>query len=124
MPGVSKIYNYCAVVTLLREEGYEVFSIQERFSGKDDPFVLNLAKEQNALILTFDKDYGELIYHRKLPVPLGVVFFRFDPITPTEPAHLPLEYIKHPEILFDNLFTVLSRQSLRQKELPKMRRAN
>lgn len=113
-----------ASVILLREEGHEVFYILEKFPGKDDPFVLNLAKERDEIILIFDKDYGELIYHRKLPIPLGVIFFRFDPLTPKEPAYLLLEYLKQPEIIFNNLFTVISRQSLRQKELPKTAKAN
>ena len=103
----------------LREEGHEVFSILEEFSGIDDPFVMNLAIERKALILTFDKDYGELIYHRKLPVPPGVIFFRFNPLTPLDPALLLLEYLRQPEISFNGLFTVFSRQSMRQRELPK-----
>ena len=104
---------------LLREEGYTVYSILEECPGKDDPFVLELARKREAVILTFDRDYGELIYHRKLPIPHGVIYFRFDPITPTEPAHLLLEYLKQSEIAFYNLFSVITRQNLRQRELPK-----
>lgn len=107
-----------AAFLLLRERQHIVHSVLEEFPGADDPFVMNLARERNAVILTFDKDYGELIYHRKLPVPPGVIFFRFDPITPLEPATLILEYLKQPEINFDNLFTVIGRESLRQRELP------
>ena len=106
-----------ASVLLLRNE-HTVHSIIEEFPGTDDPFVLSLAKEREAIILTFDKDYGELIYHRKLPVPPGVIFFRMDPLTPSEPAHIILEYLKQAEISFAGLFSTISRQKLRQRELP------
>ncbi len=104
---------------MLRESGYDVYSIQEKHRGKDDPFVLSLAREIQAVILTFDRDYGELIYHRKMPVPIGVIYFRFDPFTPTEPAQLLQKYLEQSEIVFNGNFTVIERGNLRQRKLPK-----
>jgi predicted nuclease of predicted toxin-antitoxin system len=61
---------------LLRENGYIVKSIQEDYSGIDDVAVIKMAQEQNLIILTFDRDYGELIFKYAKDNPPSVVFFR------------------------------------------------
>ena len=61
---------------VLRENGYIVKSIQEDYTGIDDAGVIKIAQEQNLIILTFDKDYGELIFKYVKNNPPAVVFFR------------------------------------------------
>ena len=52
--------------------------------GSRDEEILNRAHAERLIILTFDRDYGELIYrHQGLP-PAGVVYFRVAPATPAE----------------------------------------
>jgi hypothetical protein len=43
-------------ILFLREHGYNVISIQEAHQGISDNDVLKIAKEQNLIILTFDRD--------------------------------------------------------------------
>ena len=62
-------------VTLLRDNGFEVKSIQEEFPGISDDIVMNIASELNLIILTFDSDYGELIFKHKKNNPPSVVYF-------------------------------------------------
>ncbi len=47
---------------LLREKGFVVKSIQEDFPGISDPEVMKITTRENLIILTFDSDYGELIF--------------------------------------------------------------
>jgi predicted nuclease of predicted toxin-antitoxin system len=56
--------------------GYEVISIQEKHQGISDREVLEVAKQSNALLVTEDSDFGELVfsYHEKS---VGVIFLRF-----------------------------------------------
>ena len=66
----------------LTENGINVFSITEQMPESTDRAILEKANKDNYIIITFDSDYGELIYKNKLPKPAGVVFFRFFPETP------------------------------------------
>jgi len=48
--------------------------------------VLEWAVCEDRIILTFDRDYGDLLFKRRLAPPAGVIYLRFDPATPLEPA--------------------------------------
>ncbi|MDP4241135.1 MAG: DUF5615 family PIN-like protein [Bacteroidota bacterium] len=64
---------------LLREAGFDVIRIQEIAPATEDPDVLSTAVAQQRILLTFDRDFGELIFHKKLTPPPAVLHFRFDP---------------------------------------------
>ncbi|RFP65758.1 hypothetical protein D0N36_07450 [Hymenobacter lapidiphilus] len=49
-------------VRFLRAAGLDVYSIQESAASVADTEVMALAGQLNRTILTFDRDYGELIY--------------------------------------------------------------
>lgn len=61
----------------LRAQGHDVFSVYESARGLDDPDVLALAVEENRILVTNDKDFGEMIFRGKQPH-RGVVFLRLD----------------------------------------------
>lgn len=48
-------------IRLLRNAGHNVVSVIEATPGGKDRDVLKRAHEENRVVLTFDKDYGELI---------------------------------------------------------------
>jgi predicted nuclease of predicted toxin-antitoxin system len=103
-------------VTLLRHSGFEVESIQESFPSLGDEQVLRRAVQHGSILLTFDRDFGDLIFNHHFPAPLGIVFFRFDLLNSDEPGHLVLKLIS--EIKIEGYITVVSRSNLRQRELP------
>ncbi|ADE35595.1 hypothetical protein Mmah_0058 [Methanohalophilus mahii DSM 5219] len=45
----------------LREKGCNVISITEQAKGCDDKTVLDIAKQRNAILITFDKQFGYVI---------------------------------------------------------------
>ncbi len=75
-----------ASVGHLREAGHDVLSITELSPGIPDTEVMQIAHNEQRIILTFDRDYGELVFRRRLPLPAGVIYLRFVPQTPSEPA--------------------------------------
>lgn len=101
----------------LREAGLDVVSISEEFPGITDQQVMTRAKNEGRIIVTFDSDYGELIYRQQLPVPLGIIYLRFIPDYPEEPAELLLELFKNDEIQLEKRFTVANRNQIRQRKL-------
>jgi predicted nuclease of predicted toxin-antitoxin system len=73
-------------VRLLRRAGFDIAAITEDSPGAKDSTVLTRAVSEQRVVLTFDRDYGELIYRAGLTPPSGIVYFRYDPLTPDEPA--------------------------------------
>lgn len=55
-----------AVVRQLRENEFSVIAIAESFSSIPDTQVLQIAVDRKAILLTEDKDFGELV-HRPSP---------------------------------------------------------
>ena len=63
------------IVDRLRLDGHEIFSIAESRPSVTDDAVLAEAAQRNAILLTADKDFGELVY-RLRRVNSGVVLTR------------------------------------------------
>jgi predicted nuclease of predicted toxin-antitoxin system len=75
-------------VVALREHGYAVGSVAKTIPAAPDEIVLQYAVSQNAVLITFDRDYGELIFKRKLAAPESVLYLRNIPASPTEMADI------------------------------------
>lgn len=50
------------IVTKLRVVGHTVLAVVEMFPSISDEAVLDIANEQGMVLLTGDKDFGELVY--------------------------------------------------------------
>ncbi len=64
------------IITHLRKKGYDVFAITEGLASMKDENVIENAYHENRIILTNDKDFGDLIFLQKLRHK-GVILFRF-----------------------------------------------
>lgn len=51
-----------AVVSAVRSAGHDVVSITERMPGAEDEQVIKLAATERRLLLTEDKDFGQLVF--------------------------------------------------------------
>lgn len=108
-----------AAVCHLRNCGHDVLAISEDCPGSTDQVVLSLAFEQKRFLITFDRDYGELIYVKKLPCPACVIYFRFIPTYAQEPAELTARLLETSGDLLQGSFIVLDRDGYRLRPLPK-----
>jgi predicted nuclease of predicted toxin-antitoxin system len=104
-------------IAMLRAARHDVVAITEAARGVSDEVVLARAVREERFILTFDRDYGELIFARRQEPPVGVFFFRFRPRTPEEPAQRLLAVLTLPEAHFQGQFTVIEREDMRQRPL-------
>jgi predicted nuclease of predicted toxin-antitoxin system len=105
-------------VRLLRRAGYDIVSITEDSPGAKDIDILARAAQERRIILTFDRDYGELVYRLKQANPPGIVYFRFDPTSPEEPAEHFLKLLAVKGLSLEEKFTVTERGQIRQRPLP------
>jgi predicted nuclease of predicted toxin-antitoxin system len=104
-------------IRLLREAGHEVESIAERAPGVEDASVLDRARRRGRILLTFDSDFGRLLFIEGRPPPLGVVYLRFAQQTPTEAAQILLSLLRSGMEL-EKRFTTVRRDRVRQRPLP------
>lgn len=63
------------VVNNLRKNSHDVVSAIEEFPSEADIALLKKAFRQNRVLITSDKDFGELIYKQRLPHK-GVILLR------------------------------------------------
>jgi predicted nuclease of predicted toxin-antitoxin system len=99
----------------LREAGYDVAAITEDSPGIEDREVLARAVLERRVILTFDRDYGELIYRLGLSPSSGVIYLRYQPRSPIEPAEQLLILLQTEGLQFEGKFTVIEREQMRQR---------
>ncbi|RME32780.1 MAG: hypothetical protein D6793_10600 [Thermoflexia bacterium] len=102
----------------LRLAGYDVRAVIEESPGAKDRELLIRAAEESRIVLTFDRDYGELVYRQRVAIPAGIVFFRFAPAYPAEPADYLLGMLSRQTISLEGRFTVIERGWIRQRPLP------
>jgi predicted nuclease of predicted toxin-antitoxin system len=102
----------------LREDGFDVSSMSELNPGVDDLEVLRTARQEQRILITFDRDFGELIFRDLAPVPPGVVYLRVLASYPEEPAGILADLLSNGEIDVAGRFTVVTRDHVRQRDLP------
>jgi predicted nuclease of predicted toxin-antitoxin system len=67
-------------VEVLRSLGHDVLWVAENCPSVRDEYVLDLAVRESRVLLTQDKDFGELAFRRGLPATSGIVLLRLLPI--------------------------------------------
>lgn len=63
------------VSQFLESLGYNSKSAKENFRGSSDIEILKQARKENRILVTNDKDFGDLIFNQKLNTS-GIIFLR------------------------------------------------
>jgi predicted nuclease of predicted toxin-antitoxin system len=96
----------------LRSQGYEVFSVYESARGIDDDEVIQKAFDENWILISSDKDFGNKVFreHREHR---GVILLRLEnESSANKIALLQRLLAEYPEQLSDN-FIVLTEKLIR-----------
>lgn len=104
-----------ASVLMLRSLGYDITSVGEDNPSISDESVMEIAETEARLILTFDRDYGELIYKHNYKPARGVIYLRLEKYTPEEPAKHVHELLSVFKIETDRRLTVYDGKNVRQR---------
>lgn len=101
----------------LRARGHDVRWIRTEAPGIDDRLVLHQARVEARLLITFDKDFGELAFRERLPAPAGVILFRIAGLAPTALTDLVVRAVESRED-WRSLFAVITNHHIRVVQLP------
>lgn len=63
-------------MAVLRAHGHDVSGARTDSPGAADHWILEQAEAEQRLVVTFDRDFGELAFRRHLPATCGTVLFR------------------------------------------------
>ncbi len=101
-----------AVVSKLRSEGYWVGYVAELAPGITDEEVLQQANTLNALLITSDKDFGELVF-RLGWIHTGVILLRLAGLDTDEKASVVVQTVQTHGAEMVGAFTVISPSTVR-----------
>lgn len=101
-------------VLFLRNAGYNVLYVGERLKSISDKTVLQMTIEEERTILTFDRDYGELIFRFQIKPPKGVIYLRLINYLPHERGQL-IHQLFQNALKTENMLTVFDGATIRQK---------
>ena len=65
------------VAQFLRNEGFDVASVAEGYPSIDDASILKRAYEEKRIVVTNDKDFGNLVFELNLKAK-GIILFRLE----------------------------------------------
>lgn len=94
-------------VDRLREDGHLVWYVTEMEPGVSDDMVLAMANQENALLLTADKDFGELIFRQRLHTH-GIVLIRLSGLSPSRKAQILTSVLKQHVTELSHAFAVIA----------------
>jgi predicted nuclease of predicted toxin-antitoxin system len=100
------------LIARLRKDGHDVYAVIEMSAGISDDEVLKQANQQGVVLLTGDKDFGELVY-RDRRYTCGIVLIRLSGLTTTEKVEIVANVINDHGSELANAFTVISQRNLR-----------
>ncbi len=104
-------------VRALRDAGHDVFSAAEASPGAADETLLARAHTEQRLIVTFDRDFGDLAARRGKSATSGILLLRLVPSSVDEVTRILIELLARSDVTLAGRLTVLDRTHLRQRPL-------
>ena len=100
------------IVKFLRESSFDILAITEKFPSTPDVDVLSIAYKEKRVLITNDKDFGELVFKDKKGSH-GVILIRM-PFNTTEEKIIKLDQVlKAKAIRIIKAFTVVTESKVR-----------
>jgi predicted nuclease of predicted toxin-antitoxin system len=100
-----------------RQAGFDVAWIKEIAAGASDETVLGLSMTEQRVLLTFDKDFGEMAFRKGTDSSCGVILFRPRLRSPEFLAKFIVEVLNQP-IDWTHHFSVAQESGIRVIPLP------
>jgi predicted nuclease of predicted toxin-antitoxin system len=104
-------------VTLARRSGLDIAWVKDLTPGADDDAVLALSVAEGRVLVTFDKDFGEMAFRQGKQATCGVILLRPRLRSPDYLAHFMLAVLTQP-LAWQGNFSVGREGQPRQVPLP------
>ena len=104
-------------VRALREAGFDVAYVREDAPGATDEALLTRCASEGLILLTMDKDFGELTFSRGIRGARGILLFRVQAKSPEDLTATILGVIQS-RIDWEDHFSVIGKARIRMTPLP------
>jgi predicted nuclease of predicted toxin-antitoxin system len=111
------------VIRELRKRGHDVLSVKELMRSEKDPSILARAQSEKRVVLTHDKDFGELAFRCGLPAQCGVILLRLSGDSREGDNQRVLEALDSRSD-WEGPFTVVEQNRIRMRPLPQLKSDN
>ena len=101
----------------LRLHGHDVIWIKTDAPGSSDKDILLCAADDSRILITFDKDFGELAFRAGLLAPSGIILFRIAPVSPSYIAQMAVSALGSRDD-WAGYFSVVEENRIRMTPLP------
>ncbi len=105
-----------ASVRLLLAQGIDILDIHSSHRGLSDEAIVTICNKEQRILVTFDRDFGELIFRKRLYPEFGVIYLRLTHFTPTRPAEILLELLRSKRYPFEKSIVVVDDKFIRQRK--------
>lgn len=102
-------------IKVLRDDGHDIYAIAESDASISDEQVIEKAIAENRIILTFDKDFGELVFKKGYRPEAGIIYFRWKHYNPEEPGKFLQSVFAKETLAFNSKMTVIDEENIRQR---------
>ncbi|PRY45264.1 hypothetical protein CLV58_1028 [Spirosoma oryzae] len=102
--------------TRLVDAGLDIRHVAIEQWGLSDTAVMQMAIDQQRIVITFDGDHGTLVFKDGYR-PIGIVYFRIDDYLPETPAYILLDLLAS-NLVFIGYITVVEKEMIRQRVIP------
>ncbi len=101
-----------SIVLYLRKQGYDVISVAKDFPSTKDKEILKKAYQEARIIITNDKDFGDLVFLNKLSHK-GIILLRFKSEEVETKIKFLKSFLKDYSTKIVNKFTVIDEAKIR-----------
>ncbi len=101
-----------AVASWLRDHNHDVFSVFDEARGVDDDTIIKKALEENWILITNDKDFGEKVY-RQSRLHRGVILLRLGDETSSSKINILSRLLQRYQDRLQNSFVVVMEKQVR-----------
>ncbi len=104
------------LVKLMRSSDYDVLYFAEFEPSTDDSVILDLANEQGRILITRDKDFGELVYRMKM-IHSGIILSRLEELKSITRSQIIFDFINKNKPELKGSFIVIQSGAARIRKL-------
>lgn len=100
----------------LLEEGYDTKAVRDIDSRMEDENIIHTAVTENRMVVTMDKDFGELVYHCSMKH-CGVLLLRMEDATGTEKLQVVKNIMENYSSQIKDCFCVYQNERFRIRKI-------
>ena len=100
----------------LREEGYDTKAVRDIDPRMEDKEIIRQAVLENRMVITMDKDFGELVYHSSMKHS-GILLLRLEDSIGSVKLQIVKHIMKHYSDRIKNCFCVFQNDKFRIRKI-------